>query len=95
MQLVCGDHRTSRGNLPHLMPLRLRVVAVQRLMATGAGHRLERYHLVDLGHRCQRPRLSGVPWLPTWPTPTGLTTAALPPALGGSLDGGRDEVRES
>jgi hypothetical protein len=82
MHVVLRDHRSYRRDLKHLMPLRLRVVTVSRLMATGAGRGLEHDDLVDLCHRQQHPGLATVPGLSTRPTPTGRTATALPLAGG-------------
>src|SRR6266481_4735048 len=83
MHLVLRDHRAHRGYLKHLMALRLRVLAVQWLMASGAEHGLERDHHIDLFDRHQRPCLSLVPGLPSRPTPTGRPALALLLAVGG------------
>jgi hypothetical protein len=83
MHVVLRHYRAYEGYLEHLMPLRLRVITVQRLLATGARRGLERDDLVDLCHRHQRPGLATVPGLPTRPTPTGETATAL------TLAGGR------
>jgi hypothetical protein len=82
MPLVLSDHGTNRGDLKHVMPLRLWVVAVQRLLATDAERGFQHDDLVDLCHWYQRPRLAAVPGLSTRPTPTGLTAAALPLTCG-------------
>lgn len=78
MALICSDYRPHRGDLEYLMPLRLWVVTVQRLLATDTEHGLEYDDLVDLFHWYQHPRLAVVPGLSARPTPTGLTAAALP-----------------
>ena len=82
MPLVLGDHRPNRGDLEHVMPLRLWVVAVQRLLATDAERGLKHDDLVDLCHWYHHPRLAAVPGLSTRPAPTGLTAAALPLTCG-------------
>ena len=50
MPLVLGDHGTNRGELAHLMPLRLWVVAIQRLLAIGAERGFQHDDLVNLCH---------------------------------------------
>jgi len=47
MHVVLRHYRAYGGYLEHLMPLRLRVITVQRLLASGAPRGLERVGLVD------------------------------------------------
>lgn len=67
--LILGDHGLDRGQLEHLMSMRLRVTAVQESIACvtllwNAGN-----DLVDLLWRHQDPLMPFVPWLSTWLAP--------------------------
>ncbi len=83
MQLVFRDLWADRGNLDHLVPLRLRVVTSERLIATGARRGLQRDDRIDLFHGHQRPCLATMPGLSSWTTPTGRPPTPLPLALRG------------
>ena len=94
MQLILGDDRLHGWDLGHLMPLGLGIFPLQGVLTAGAALRLDGDDHVHLLHRHQRPGVPLMAGLPTWATPTGLRRGRFPRAWGGSLDGGRDEVRE-
>ena len=78
MQWVLGDHGLHRRDLENLMALRLRVVAVQRLLALRTARGVQRDDCIDVFYREQLSRLAGVPGLAPRTTSTGLTATARP-----------------
>ncbi len=77
------------------MPLGLGLLPVQGVLAAGTALGLDGDDAIDLFDRHQCPRLLRMSRLPAGPTPTAVRGGRLLKACGGSLDGGRDEVRES
>ena len=78
MHVVRSDHWTNRGDLEHVMPLRLRVVTVQRLLALRTARGMQHDDFIDFFYREQLSRLAGVPGLAPRTTSTGLTATARP-----------------
>ena len=74
VQLVLRDDRFDRWDLRHLMPLGLRILALQRVAAAAAPLGLDRDHDLDLLNRHQRPCLALVAGLPAGPPAAEVAT---------------------
>ena len=71
MQLILGHHRLHGWNLGDLLPLGLRIVPLQGMLAVLTALGLDGDDHVYLLDRHQAPRMSLVSRLPSRPTPGG------------------------
>ena len=74
MQLILGDDRLHRWDLGHLLPLGLRILPLQGVLAVATALRLDGDHHVHLLHRHQRPGVPLMTRLSTRSTSTRLST---------------------
>ncbi len=92
--LRLGRHRPHQEDFCHVMGLGLGGLLAPRVLTAGAWPGLHGAGHIDRFDRYQHPVM---PVVATWlarPTPSGLSARAVGLRPGGSLEGGREEVRE-